>query len=76
MFRTAVDARVDPVPPLHVLVIVWPVSEMVLTFGTRVRPLAGMLPPVSGQDTFEPKGFAAELARERHSTSVDTVVLF
>lgn len=62
-------------PPLHVLIIVRPVREVVLTFETRVRSLAGVLASVRRQHALEAEALAAELAGEGHHARVDPVVL-
>ena len=68
-------ARVDAVPPLHVLVVVGPVGEVVLALVAGVRPLPGVLAAVRRQHALEAEALAAELAREGHGAGVNTVVL-
>lgn len=45
--RTTGSASIDSMPPLHMLIIVGPVSEMMLTLCAGIWTLASVLPPVS-----------------------------
>lgn len=71
----ASHAGVDPVSPLHVFVVIRPVSEMMLALVTGIGPFARMLSPVRGQDAFKSERLAAKLAGKRHGSSVNAMVL-
>lgn len=76
LFRTTRNARINPVPPFHVLIVIRPIREMVLALVARIRPFASVLTPMRRQHALETETFPAKFARERHRARMNAMVLF